>query len=128
MHGRSCRPARCAFYADFFARAARAGIRLTPILSSPPAWARALLDANRTAFFAAWRAYADEAVALVVGAGALASVEAWQLWNEVSHCGALRRAAPHIAQHSLPYLVLACQNACSPIPRTARIEALSAPA
>ena len=74
---------KVAFYAAFFESAAAQGVELTVILSSAPGWAQALYKSNRTAFLAAWGAYAEKAVA-IVGAASRAVV-AWQLWNEMNH-------------------------------------------
>ena len=78
---------RCAFYSAFFRSAVASGLRITPILSSPPAWAKHLLtNANATAaFLGAWRAYVTTAISLIIDAGASANVDAYQLWNEMNH-------------------------------------------
>ena len=74
---------KVAFYAAFFESAAAKGVELTVILSSAPGWAQRLFKSNRTAFLAAWEAYAEVAVG-IVGAASRAVV-AWQLWNEMNH-------------------------------------------
>ena len=67
---------RCAFYSEFFRSAVTSGLKVTPILSSPPAWAKNLVtrdEKNTTAFLGAWHAYVCTAMSLIGDAGAFAN-------------------------------------------------------